>query len=183
MLSQGVAQDFVEAQQTRAAAASQTLQDFHSTTVQSVKAACEAALDRLQAYLETSGLGKAPAATTTAERGSDRHGVRGANEMLAAAAAGSASKEAEFHYTVQMQKRSEHQKLRKFIKVIELMVRNALHSIVLQSAQEVLSFLQRPRKVEDISHRRPYRRYRGARCWRRCRPRCRYTRKEGPGDF
>ena len=47
----------------------------------------------------------------------------------------------------QMQKRSEHEKLRKFIKLIELMIRNALHEQVVSSAEDILSFLTRLRKV------------------------------------
>ena len=56
----------------------------------------------------------------------------------AAAAAGLPADESHrFHFTVQMQRRSEHQKLRKFVKLIELMVRNTLHEQVIQGVFSV----------------------------------------------
>ena len=52
-----------------------------------------------------------------------------------------------YEYTVRSQKRNEHLKLRKFIKLIELMTRDTLSSIVVDSAADVCEFLDKDRQV------------------------------------
>ena len=123
-------EDFVDAQREQAEVAKSRLEELHSKLFESVKVVCYDALAELQKYLDSTGLGEAKP-----------------DEDLIVP---SPVKAQPYEYTVRSQKRNEHLKLRKYIKLIELMTRDTLSKIVVDSAQDVCLFLDAPRQIDDV---------------------------------
>ena len=123
-------EDFVGAQREQAAVAQEKLEQLHSATLESVESVCHEALEALQKYLDSTGLG---------EPAEDPDAI-----------VPTPVKAQPYEYTVRSQKRTEHMRLRKFVKLIELMTRDTLSSIVVDSAADVRDFLEKPRAVDDI---------------------------------